>query len=536
MKTAKVPSSEPSSSSRRAQPVRQTRTNPPRTNSGLNRLAPRELLSGANAGEQPIDIFPGITHFTDAITALPKELVRHFTLLKEVDAKIFAPQETLFQLVQAALESPPEPARPINDASSTIAPASAPMSAQNSSSGIAASGIAMPPGSANGSTATSVYDDSNLVRRHLFRQTALKIQEMLVSLEEKNHVISTANDALQKQVTRIESIWPHLEGEFSEEAKWGSDSHWAYPENRAARALNTQAERTRREGAANLSAAAQFVAEEAAAARSEARKQAVAAKKNQKNNNNNHTHDSEHDDHEGKGKAESSKKSQGHAKRKNAANAANAESPATVGLGIIGQTPTSSTPAPKRRKVEKPTNGGTPTERAMASVLPNGKNSKAKASESPRATPAPEQPAPKKRKALPNSTGQAKKRSVESRARLALLFELTQASPTEPVLARRHPSPRRQSSAHCPTIRNQPERLLRHPSLAGHNHRGPVKAHLLPTRTIHGNGHPRSLRTNQTVMYLHRSRSRLRTMAPVGPTMIQRRKWNRRVLPRRLNP
>lgn len=408
MKTAKVPPSEPSSSSRRAQPVRQTRTNPPRTNSGSNRLAPRESLSGANAVDQPIDIFPGVTHFADAITALPKELVRHFTLLKEVDAKIFAPQETLFQLVQAALESPPpEPARPANDVSSTIAPASDPMSAHDSSSGIFANGIAVPPASTNGSTATSVYDDSNLARRHLFRQTALKIQEMLVSLEEKNHVISTANDALQKQVNRIENIWPHLEGEFSEEAKWGSDSHWAYPENRAVRALNSQAEKTRREGAANLSAAAQFVAEEAAAARSEARKQAVAAKKSQRNN---HTHDSEHDDHDGKGKGESSKKTQSHSKRKNAANAANAESPATVGLGIIGQTPASSTPAPKRRKIEKPTNGGTPTERAIASVYANGKNSKGKASESPRATPAPEQPAPKKRKALPNSTGQSKKR------------------------------------------------------------------------------------------------------------------------------
>lgn len=450
MKSAKVAPSEPSSSSRRAQPVRQTRTNPPRTNPGLNRLGPRESLSSANAAEQPIDIFPGVTHFADAITALPKELVRHFTLLKEVDAKIFAPQETLFQLVQAALESPPpEPARPVNGVSSTIAPASAPMSTQNSSSGILVNGVAVAPGSANGSTATSVYDDSNLARRHLFRQTALKIQEMLVSLEEKNHVISTANDALQKQVNRIHNVWPHLEAEFSEEAKWGSDSHWAYPENRAARALNTQAERTRREGAANLSAAAQFVAEEAAAARSEARKQAVAAKKSQRNN---HTHDSEHDDHDGKAK-ESGKK-QSHAKRKNAAHAANSETPANVGLGIIGQTTASNTPAPKRRKVEKPTNGGTPTERAMAGVFSNGKNLKAKPSESPRATPVPEQPAPKKRKALPNSTGQPKKRSVVIRAQIELLCSLTQSPQTRPrsntirhlVASHRHTSRQHETS------------------------------------------------------------------------------------------
>ncbi|KAK2607645.1 hypothetical protein N8I77_006308 [Diaporthe amygdali] len=410
MKTAKVVSGESSSSNRRSQPVRQTRTNPPRSNAGLNRLAARDSLSSANAAEQPIDIFPGVTHFADAITALPKELVRHFTLLKEVDAKVFAPQEQLFQFVQDALDSPPPgPARSLNDVTSSAAPASAPMSAANSSSGIAPHGNVPPEFSANGSTASSVFDDSNLARRHLFRSTAVKIQEMLNSLEEKNHVISTANDALRKQLNRIDDIWPHLSDEFSEEAKWGSDSHWAYPENRAARALNSQAERTRREGAAHLSAAAQFVAEEAAA-RSESRKQAVAAKKSAKN----HTHDSEHDDHDNKGKPETTKKAQSNTKRKTAAGAANAESPANVGLGITGQTPASNTPAPKRRKVEKPPpNGGTPTERSMAAVLQNGKNSKTKASESPRATPAPEQPAPKKqRKALPNSTGQAKKRQV----------------------------------------------------------------------------------------------------------------------------
>lgn len=411
MKTAKVISGEPSSSNRRSQPVRQTRTNPPRSNAGLNRLAARDSLSSANNAEQPIDIFPGVTHFADAITALPKELVRHFTLLKEVDAKVFAPQEQLFQFVQDALDSPPPgPARSLNDATSSAAPASAPMSAAGSSSGAAPHGNTLLEFSANGSTASSVFDDSNLARRHLFRSTAVKIQEMLNSLEEKNHVISTANDALRKQLNRIDDIWPHLSDEFSEEAKWGSDSHWAYPENRAARALNTQAERTRREGAAHLSAAAQFVAEEAAA-RSESRKQAVAAKKSQKN----HTHESEHDDHDSKSKPEANnKKTQSNSKRKTAAAAANAESPANVGLGITGQTPASSTPAPKRRKVEKPPpNSGTPTDRSMATVLQNGKNSKTKASESPRATPAPEPPAPKKqRKALPNSTGQAKKRSV----------------------------------------------------------------------------------------------------------------------------
>lgn len=402
-----MPPSEASSSSRR-QPVRQTRTNPSRANSGLNGLAGRNSHSGASTAEQPIDIFPGVTHFADAITALPKELVRHFTLLKEVDAKIFAPEEALFQLVDAALETPPllptVAVQPLaNDASSNIAASSAPMSTQNSSNGRAPTDptLHQPP-----ATVPNVFDPSNLPRRQLFRQTAFKIQEMLVSLEEKNHVISTANDALQKQLNRIDDVWPHLEREFSDEAKWGSDTHWAYPENRAARAANTVAERTRREGAASLSAAAQVVDAGDAAARSDARKQAVAAKKSQKNQH----QDSDRDDHEGKGKEGTGKKAP--AKRKPAAKASDArDAPASIGLGITGQAEASNTPAPKRRKVEKPpANGGTPTP-AINAVFSNAKESKTKASASPRATPNPEQPAPKKqRKALPNSNGQTKKR------------------------------------------------------------------------------------------------------------------------------
>ncbi|GJD01871.1 chromatin modification-related protein [Colletotrichum higginsianum] len=92
MKSAKAASGD-ASSSRRSQPVRQTRTNPPRVSSGLRGPANgRDSLAGGTASDQPIDIYPAITYFSDAIAALPKELVRHFTLLKEVDAKIFAPK------------------------------------------------------------------------------------------------------------------------------------------------------------------------------------------------------------------------------------------------------------------------------------------------------------------------------------------------------------------------------------------------------------------------------------------------------------
>ena len=408
MKSAKPPSTD-TPSHRRSQPVRQTRTNPPRSSANLARGGGRDSVSSGALNDPSIDIFPAITHFADAITALPKEVVRHFTLLKEVDAKIFAPEEQLFRLVSAAAKAPlPEP-RPNNEASSSIAPASAPMSAQNSSSGIVMNNSLQPVPATDEAHNASIFDPLNLPRRHLFRQTALKIQEMLVSLEEKNHVISTANEALQAQLTRIEDVWPHLKNEFSDEAKWGSTTHWAYPENRIGK--SSHAERARRDGAAAISAAAQAVAEEAAA-RSDARKQAVQAKKNSRNqNNNNHSHhhtqhqDSDFDDHDARHKPEGGKKGPGSKSRKTAAEANN------VGLGIsTSSTTNNGNPPQKRRKVEKTTNGAAPpVDRAMSTVFGNSAP-KAKTA-SPRETPpAPE--VPKKRKALPSGSGQSKKRYV----------------------------------------------------------------------------------------------------------------------------
>ncbi|KAI8960844.1 hypothetical protein F5Y11DRAFT_328288 [Daldinia sp. FL1419] len=433
MKTAKPPQTDSGpSSNRRAQPVRQTRANPPRTSSGTARtLAGRDSLGGGHSHDQPIEIFPAITYFTDAITSLPKDLVRHFTLLKEVDAKIFAPEETLFQLVSAVLKSsPPEP-RHTNDASNGIAAASTPMSAQNSSSGFAANGN---PRSTDDNYSSTVFDPSNLPRRQLFHQTALKVQEMLVSLEEKNHVISTANEALSKQLARINDVWPHLEGEFSDEAKWGSTTHWAYPENRINRA--NQAERSRRDGVATITAAAQQIDEHAA--RSDARKQALMAKKGLKSQH----QDSDVDDHDKRG-GESTKKASNNNHGSKARKAAEAAAP--IGLGITSgaaTNPPNGNPPSKRRKVEanKPVNGGQPMERSLSSVFSNSAT-KSKTS-SPGTTPAPEPP--KKRKALPTVNGTSKKNKTTAAA--AALSPSMAASPIQPnfdpkVVARGSPAP-----------------------------------------------------------------------------------------------
>ncbi|PFH60928.1 hypothetical protein XA68_18548 [Ophiocordyceps unilateralis] len=365
---------------RRSQPVRQTRVNPSRSAADAGRDASNV------SGSQPINIFPAITHFADTMSALPKELVRHFTLLKEVDAKLFAPEEHLAKLVAAAVGAPiPEPRASLDGGHP---PLWAVVTHQTDAS----------VSSVDEASATSgVFDASNIPRRQLFRQTAFRIQEMLVSLEEKNHVISTANEALQRQLVRAEDVWPYLESEFSDEAKWGSSTHWAYPENRLAGKVS-HTERARRDGAAAISAAAQALADEAAA-RSDARKQAVQAKRNQKNQH----HDSDADDHDSRPRAEVGKKSHNSKARKAA--------DAHAGAGAAATAATNGNPPQKRRKVEKPTNGtngGTCLDRAMSNVM--GSNAPKAKTNSPRGTPVPD--VPKKRKALPSASGQAKKKSV----------------------------------------------------------------------------------------------------------------------------
>ncbi|KAI5294969.1 hypothetical protein KEM52_002716, partial [Ascosphaera acerosa] len=48
-------------------------------------------------GQVPETMYPAITHFTDAITALPREFQRHASLLKEVDSKAWRLEDMLAQ-------------------------------------------------------------------------------------------------------------------------------------------------------------------------------------------------------------------------------------------------------------------------------------------------------------------------------------------------------------------------------------------------------------------------------------------------------
>ena len=101
------------------QSARQTRTNPSRTSKTLGRSSfaygHGSMSDAPPTPTVPHGFYPALTHFTDAITALPREFRRHNSLLKEVDAKAWALEENLLQLLKVssetqAVQHPPNPA------------------------------------------------------------------------------------------------------------------------------------------------------------------------------------------------------------------------------------------------------------------------------------------------------------------------------------------------------------------------------------------------------------------------------------------
>ena len=368
----------PMGTSNRRQPVRQTRTNPTRTAS--RPLGGRASLGGLpdnGVNAQPTQgFFPAITHFTDSITALPKEMIRHYTMLKEVDAKVYGPEDALKQLVSAALQVPDPPRwkpmkNPVGEAGSQN-PNTENETASFSSTNI--NGVQPHGEPASYTEAQGLPDSRDLPRRQLFLQLRTVMAEMLLTLDEKNHVMSTATEALEKQLARCDSSFPYIEEEISEETRYGNLHHWAYVEKAVEKKGTTAGERTRRENAAMHP---QLLHEaEQGSTRME---RAMTTRRQQKQ------HDSDFD--EGRGAGHSTvKKTTGPGKGKKAvepASLANGITPIyeQVGSGVNGTN--------KRRKVEKPATGdglgGFPTGGAMSTVY-----GRARGGGSPRETPAAE--------------------------------------------------------------------------------------------------------------------------------------------------
>lgn len=175
-----------------------------------------------------------------------------------------------------------------------------------------------------------------------------------MTADEKNHVLTNANEELDRQLFRLDTVFPYISGEISEESRLGSLTHWAYSNKSAAKDARSTNERPRRE-AAKQDLAALHEAE--AASRSEARREAVLARKQRRAHQ-----DSDFDE------ARVGRKGAG-AKARGGAGADHAAE--QTGLGIAG----TATAPTKRRKVERPqpVQTGAAMERSLSGVTAGGR-------------------------------------------------------------------------------------------------------------------------------------------------------------------
>ena len=225
-------------------------------------------------------------------------------------------------------------------------------------------------------------------RRLLFDRVRHTLSDLMMTADEKNHVISNANDELNRQITRLDTVFPFIAGEVSDESRLGSLTHWAYSNHNTAKAATN--ERPRREAAAAKELA---LHEAEALSRSEARREAVLARKHRRGHG-----DSEFNDN----RASGARKGHG-TKARSGAVATGDHAAADHPGGPSGAAGTTATT--KRRKVERsaPVEPGAAMERTVSGTGSAAGRGVSKDASAPDAT--------KKRSRAPNS-GAARKRYV----------------------------------------------------------------------------------------------------------------------------
>lgn len=206
------------------------------------------------------------------------------------------------------------------------------------------------------------------------------ITHMIPILDEKLVVLQSTKSIKDKGLMRMHHSYSQLDNEISDEARYGSLTHWAYADKEEKKKGAATHERQRREvvAANNLAAAAQHVHDvDSIAAKSEARREAMLANKRSRHQQ----VDSDFDDRP--------------AKRPQKKKALAADAPLadgrSLGLGISnGAGPNGG----KRKKTEKALASASlaapPMERSLSGAMRAAGNSGGRAGSSPRATPGPE--------------------------------------------------------------------------------------------------------------------------------------------------
>ncbi|KAA8903097.1 hypothetical protein FN846DRAFT_954519 [Sphaerosporella brunnea] len=237
----------------RRQPIRQART--------VRKPVPK-TANGTETSAQhhaPAKFYPALKAFTDAVDALPSEIIRHFTLLREVDAKACLPEANLRNLIDAAERLPASDDPYAYDAA---------MEALKKLVGLRQRRDADPMFASNATPAALLAElekleaadaappEGNTVlgnpesRRARYHQIRAQISDLLVTQEEKIHVITTAVEALQKHLSRVEHAFAYVEVEIPAIYRQGNPEHWGYKEpmrRGTAAQIAREKERERRE-------------------------------------------------------------------------------------------------------------------------------------------------------------------------------------------------------------------------------------------------------------------------------------------------
>lgn len=282
---------------------------------------------------------PALTHFSQAADAFPKELIKHFSMFMEVEAKIHDPEHDLQLLLDNVAQLPVPTMGQKRAAAQTKA------GGESSAAASVTSSIAQDVPARHQQLSVELFppdidslppsEQADLRKRQQFFRLRMVIASMLPALDEKLVVLTAAKMTKDKGLSRMDHSYSQLDDEISPEARYGSLDHWAYADKEEKKKGGT--ERSRREVASanNLAAAAQHVHDvDSIAAKSEARREAVLANKR---NRNQHV-DSDFDD-------KPVKKTH---KRKTANTDTASAGP--IGLGI---TSNASAPQSKRKKTEK---------------------------------------------------------------------------------------------------------------------------------------------------------------------------------------
>ncbi|KAK6332717.1 hypothetical protein TWF696_002741 [Orbilia brochopaga] len=173
------------------------------------------MASSHSTVRRPAQFYPGLAAFTDAIEAVPQETIRHFTLLREVDAKASGPEDLLRSYIRQAL-----PAAHLTD---NPGPAADPL--RNLLHAHNRDGHDEDILNANNVPDGEADEQS---RQSRLRQIRVLISDLLLTLDEKIHVISTASEALSKHMTRIDDAYDTVVHEVDSVIRRGNPAHWAY--------------------------------------------------------------------------------------------------------------------------------------------------------------------------------------------------------------------------------------------------------------------------------------------------------------------